>query len=418
MRKILASSISIVVIIFAASSVWIMVTAHNSQADSDKYVNWALAQKEVPVHFAVTVPPQTPKDQTLYISGDASVLGNWDAAGVPMERNPDGTYTATVQLMSGIEHAFKVTRGTWGTVERGPNNSEIPDHLFTARDETTVSSNVTTWVDNGKSIPGRVTLTGDIRLHKKFHSNLLGDERTLIVYLPPNYEQSPEARFPVLYMHDGQNIFDASTSFAGVEWRVDENAQEMILDGRIKPVIVVGIYNTPDRTDQFIGSKHDLYGRFIVEEVKPYIDRQYRTLPDPTHTAMAGSAMGGLATMYIAQKHSDIFGAIALFDPFLRDPTSGSGGKLLINDLLDHPAWATGLHWYVNMASDPAGVYPGTDPAADGQALHQALLAAGLKEGSGVTYEPAPGEQCNETGWSQRIDKLLSNLYGRSAAVQ
>jgi len=418
MRKILASSISVVVILFATASVWITLAAHNSQADSDRYVNWALAQKLVPVHFMVTVPPETPKDQTLYISGDASALGNWDAAGVPMERGPDGTYAATVQLMSGIQHAYKITRGTWGTVERGPSNSEIPDHQFTARDETTVSSNVATWVDNGKAIPGRITLTGDFRMHKKFHSNLLGDDRTLIVYLPPNYEQSPATRFPVLYMHDGQNLFDASTSFAGIEWRVDENAQEMIIGGRISPVIVVGIYNTPDRTDQFIGSKRDLYGRFIVEEVKPFIDRQYRTLPDRTHTAMAGSAMGGLATMYIAQKHTDTFGTIALFDPFLRDPANGTSGKLMVNDLLDRPFWATWLHWYISMASDPAGVYPGTDPAADGQTLHQALLSAGLKDGSGVTYEPAPGVQCNEAGWSQRVDKLLTNLYGKPAAVQ
>jgi hypothetical protein len=90
----------------------------------------------------------------------------------------------------------------------------------------------------------------------------------------------------------------------------------------------------------------------------------------------------------------------------------------MVNDLLDRPFWATWLHWYISMASDPAGVYPGTDPAADGQTLHQALLSAGLKDGSGVTYEPAPGVQCNEAGWSQRVDKLLTNLYGKPAAVQ
>jgi S-formylglutathione hydrolase FrmB len=284
--------------------------------------------------------------------------------------------------------------------------------------QTNTAKDVAKPVDGGNSAAAHSTLTGDIHLHEKFHSNLLGDDRTLIVYLPPGYQQSAGVHYPVLYMHDGQNLFDASTSVGGVEWGVDETAQEMIMAAKIKPLIIVGIYSTPYRTEQFIGSKRDLYGRFIVEEVKPFIDKQYRTIPDRDHTALAGSAMGGLATIYIAQRHTDTFGAIGLLDPFLRDPADGPNGLLLVNDLLDRPFWAMWLHWYVNMGSDPAGIYPGANPAADGEALHQGLLSAGLKDGTDITYEPAPGAQNNETGWSQRVGKLLRGMYGKPSAAQ
>src|SRR5271170_466483 len=132
MRRVLASSISIVVIVFVAAVAWFALASHMSEAESDRYADWAKQQKLVPVRFEVTAPADTPTDQTLYISGDASTLGNWDAAGIPMVRGADGKYTATVQLLSGIQHAFKITRGTWGTVERGDGGGEIPDHTFTA----------------------------------------------------------------------------------------------------------------------------------------------------------------------------------------------------------------------------------------------------------------------------------------------
>lgn len=415
MRKVLASSISVVVIVFVAAVAWFALASHMTQAESDRYADWAKQQKLVPVRFQVTAPAETPKDQTLFISGDASTLGNWDAAGIPMVRGTDGTYTATVQLLSGIQHAYKITRGTWGTVERGAGGVEIADHTFTASADTPVTSTILTWVDGGKTVPGRITITGDVRVHKKFHSNTLGDDRTLIVYLPPGYDAAKDTRYPVLYMHDGQNLFDASTSFAGIEWQVDENAQELITDGKIAPVIIVGIYNTPDRTDQFIGTKHALYGRFIAEEVKPFIDSEYRTIADRDHTALAGSAMGGLATIFIAQKHDDVFGTIALFDPFLRDPAGAPNGPLMVDQLLDSPFWATHVRWYVNMGSDPAGVYPGANPTADGRALDKALVAAGLKPGENLTYEDSPGAPNNEVGWSQRIGKLLTALYAKPA---
>src|SRR5436190_4704306 len=131
------------------------------------------------------------------------------------------------------------------------------------------------------------TLTGDIRVHKSFHSGILNNDRDVLVYLPANYESNEKKRYPVLYLHDGQNLFDGATSFIpGQEWRVDETAQMLIQSGKIEPLIIVGVYNTgKDRVNEYtaaedpkykVGGKADLYGRFLIEELKLFIDATYR----------------------------------------------------------------------------------------------------------------------------------------------
>jgi enterochelin esterase-like enzyme len=154
------------------------------------------------------------------------------------------------------------------------------------------------------------TLTGDIRYHKNFHSKVLNNDRDIIVYLPPGYETNKNKRFSVFYMHDGQNLFDGATSFIpGQEWKVDETAQSLINAHKIEPLIVVGIYNTgKDRVNEYTpaqdpkykaGGNADLYARMLVEELKPFIDRTYRTKPDAAHTGLGGSSLGGLVSLYL-----------------------------------------------------------------------------------------------------------------------
>jgi predicted alpha/beta superfamily hydrolase len=143
--------------------------------------------------------------------------------------------------------------------------------------------------------PRQQTLTGEFRAHPKFHSKFLPADRDVLVYLPPGYDRDRSRRYPVLYMHDGQNLFDGSTSFIpGMEWRVDETAQALIESGAIEPLIIVGIYNTGNlRVDEYTptadarykaGGKAALYGRLIVEELKPFIDARYRTRREASAT--------------------------------------------------------------------------------------------------------------------------------------
>src|SRR6201993_3735545 len=138
------------------------------------------------------------------------------------------------------------------------------------------------------------TLTGNIKRHRAFPSKVLGNRRDVLVYLPPGYSRFSRKRFPVLYLHDGQNVFDAATSFAGVEWGVDETAQRLIRQKLIEPLIIVAVANTGEQrvheyapTPGVIEPKDNprkrsrglapIYGQFLIEELKPFIDKRYRT---------------------------------------------------------------------------------------------------------------------------------------------
>lgn len=415
-KSILLLSV-VLVVALAGIGGWLLSSVHQSRAVAEEYVQWAQSQKVIPIEFSVAAPPETPADQILYLSGDSVELGSWDAAGVPLHLQSDGRYHTTVSVLSGIPHKFKVTRGTWGTVERGTGEADIDDHQFTAEPNMVVQSTIITWVDGGKSIPGKVTLTGNFRLHKKFESKILGNNRTIIVYLPPDYDSAPDHRYPVLYLQDGQNLFDASTSFAGVEWQVDETAQDLIKSGKIDPVIIVGIYNSPDRTPEFTpfdktptgeDGRGSLYGRFVVEEVKPMIDKTYRTQPDRAHTAIGGAAMGGLISLAIAHNHHDVFGEVAVLDPWLRDSQTS-----LLSSWKDN-AWMKGTRFYADMGTEANSLYPGTTQVADLNQLTAQFDAAGLRQGTDYSTATVQNAQHGETAWQKRVGNFLTFLYGRS----
>jgi predicted alpha/beta superfamily hydrolase len=168
------------------------------------------------------------------------------------------------------------------------------------------------------------TLTGHFQHHKEFRSRFLKTPRDVIVYLPPDYHTSPEARYPVLYMNDGQNLFDAATAFGGNEWGIDETAERMIQAGEIQPLIIVGIYNTGyTRLAEYThvkdkrgrGGRARAYGKLITNELKPLIDQTYRTLPDAANTGMGGSSLGGLVSLFFGLEHYELFGKLMVMSP-------------------------------------------------------------------------------------------------------
>src|ERR1700722_7848754 len=151
MKKSILLLLVLLVVALAGIGGWLLSSVHQSKAVADEYVQWAHDQKVIPIEFSVAAPPETPADQILYLSGDSLELGSWDASGGPLHLQNDGRYHATVSVLSGIPHKFKVTRGTWGTVERGTAGADIADHDFTATSGAVVDSSVATWVDKGKS---------------------------------------------------------------------------------------------------------------------------------------------------------------------------------------------------------------------------------------------------------------------------
>src|SRR5687768_16636053 len=190
---------------------WYVSHTRSTEAELSRAVSdYETRKQPVSVTFTVKAPANTPKEQVLYISGSVPALGNWEAAGVPLTRADDGTYTATVpDLLNGMEYKFKVTRGTWGTVETLQEGRDVQDRTFVASKDSKVEASVENWRDNGQATPGRVTMTGNIVVHKNaIKSTLLGNARTLVVFLPPDYDRNKEQRYPVIYFQDGQNLFD------------------------------------------------------------------------------------------------------------------------------------------------------------------------------------------------------------------
>jgi len=319
-------------------------------------------------------------------------------------------------VTSGVEYGFKVTRGNWATVETDARGEELKDRALKVAAPGAVDVAVASWRDGGKTVPNRLTVAGELRLHKKFHSNVLNNERTLVVYLPPDYDKNTSQKYPVLYMQDGQNLFDEATSYAGVEWKMDETAQQLISSKTIAPLIIVGIYNGgAERTDEFTpptmasgGNKGrgDLYAKFVVDEVKPFIDKTYRTQADRAHTAIGGGSMGGLIALHIAKQAPQTFGAMALMSPWLR-----IGEKNLLESDLGAAAWAKDMRVYLEMGSEGGALYPGKDPLADAQALEKLLKSVGVEH----IYNEVPGLEHNEAGWSTRVETMLKWLYAAAA---
>src|ERR1043165_6532761 len=262
------------------------------------------------------------------------------------------------------------------------------------------------------------TLTGEFRSHKNFHSSFLSADRDVLVYLPPGYDADKRKHYPVLYMHDGQNLFDGATSFIhGAEWRVDETAQSLIAEKAIQPVIIVGIYNSgSDRIDEYTptadpkykGGHADAYGRMIVEELKPFIDSNYRTLKDARNTGFGGSSLGGLVSLYLALKYPSVFGKAAIISPSVWWDKKEIVREVEI--LKKRPRLRI---WLDTGTKEGGNEAEAAETTANARALRDALVAKGWREEKDLKYFEAIGAEHNERAWEQRVGPMLKFLLPR-----
>lgn len=269
-----------------------------------------------------SLPSNTPKNDTIYL---ASSINGWDTHSSNFVFKPYNSAKFILNLPDGVDSfEYKICRGSWLNVEVNANGADIPNRYFVKTENDTAIINISAWRDLVPKKQMASTATKSVRfLPTIFEIPQLNRKRTIRLYLPPNY--STGGLFPVIYMHDGQNLFDNATSFAG-EWKVDE-----ILDSlytyRGFSAIVVAIYNdekerineySPWKNDSLgIGGDGEKYVKFIVNTLKPFIDRHYRTLSGRENTAIMGSSMGGLISLYAALEYPDVFGKAAIFSPSL-----------------------------------------------------------------------------------------------------
>jgi pullulanase len=277
------------------------------------------------VTWQVTVPEGTPESSKVYIAGSIDAFGPWQPNAFEMAKQEDGTYRADVELPIGTRVEYKFTRGSWATVEKTPQGAEIQNRTFSVRGPETVRVAIASWAIP-KSAPSS-TATGDLRW-MDFASEVLGSKRRVTVWLPPQYRDGVHEGFPVVYCLDGQNLFDRQWAAFGVEWEADETARDLARGPANLPLILVGIDNSKDRFDEYtpvvdevsdkpVGGKADEYLRFLVTELKPWIDREYRTLKTADTTAIVGSSLGGVFVLHALRKHPEVFGKGAAMSPSL-----------------------------------------------------------------------------------------------------
>jgi len=264
-------------------------------------------------HFKVylagadTVPPY------IYVAGD---FNGWQPA-LPPHRLflKEGSYQGTFYgLSSSIE--FKFTLGSWELAEIDSVGAPHANRFAILQPPDTLVLKV--------RFPRKRTATRSPNVHllpQAFYMPQLQRERKVWLYLPPNYQQSSQ-RYPVWYMHDGQNLFDASTG-SSTEWRIDESLDSLAALGHAVP-IVVGINHggskrleelSPFINSNYGGGRANHYLHFITQVVKPYIDSNYRTLPQRQHTGIGGSSLGGLASIYALAQYPQVFSKALIFSP-------------------------------------------------------------------------------------------------------
>ena len=261
------------------------------------------------------------------------------------------------------------------------------------------------------------TRVGDIRVHKKFHSKILNNDREVVVYLPPDYESDRRKRYSVLYLNDGQNLFDGATSFiAGQEWRVDETAQSLISARQIEPLIIVGIYNTSDRLNEYTpakdkrsqGGKADLYGRMLVEELKPFVDATYRTSQDAKHTGLGGSSLGGLVSLYLGIRYHRVFSRLAVISPSV-----WFADKQILHYVEALTKRPHLLIWVDSGTKEGHNAEEAQRAVDDARLLQQTLVRKGWRLGKDLQYFEAEGAEHNERAWAARMGLVLKFLFPR-----
>jgi predicted alpha/beta superfamily hydrolase len=259
------------------------------------------------------------------------------------------------------------------------------------------------------------TLTGNIKRHRGFPSNILGNRRDVLVYLPRGYRRLSRRRYPVLYLHDGQNVFDAATSFSGVEWGVDETAERLIKESLIEPLIIVAVANIgEERIHEYAPTRGVIdakakrkkcskglaqkYGHFLIEELKPYIDRKYRTNPDAEFTGLGGSSLGGLVTLAIGILYPHAFSRLMVMSPSIW------WDDFAIYRLVDSIEQKPPLKIWL----DTGTAEPGWEQARE---LLKRLVEKGLKLSTDLQYMEAQSADHSEAAWAMRVEPALRFLF-------
>ena len=367
------------------------------------------------VEIAVLVPEGTP---TVYVTGNLPTLGPWQPDGQALEGT--GTRrTVTLQAPAGYDFEYKFTLGTWFREALDASGSAPPNYTLRVDDDAKVEHEIEAFkVDpivymedgEGAGVLGRLVNWTDVS------SAFLSETRHVQVWLPPAYDENPTQRFRVLYMHDGQNLFDPRLSGMGVDWGVDEAIMRGVNAGLFDPVIVVAAWNSSRRFAEY-SPWHEApqYARFLIEEMMPRINAEFRTLTGPENTFVMGSSMGGLLSYYLVKEHPDTFhacGCVSTHFPLSEavaasilgdDAPTADTTAYIIKDIAAGHTIPEDTRYFFDYGTE--GLDASYGPPHD--AVQVWLTGLGLEEGSDFMIREYEGADHNEASWRARLEDQL-----------
>lgn len=363
------------------------------------------------VEIIVAVPATTPEQSPICITGNLPELSSWSGAGIKLKEIGPNLFSFSRNFVADTRLEFKFTRGSFATVEKTGKGYEKPNRQLVATNKPlSVKLEVEAWADQLDDAAYKPQITGNHKVLPQLKSKFLAPARDVIVWLPPTYSENRKKRYPVIYMHDGGNLFDPGTSFGGVDWGIDEAMSAGISQGALKEALVVAIGNTSERMSEYTpfpdpkhhGGDGENYAKFLVEELKPKIDKEFRTLPDRDNTFIGGSSLGGLISLYIGISRGDCFSGIIAMSPSIWWANGGIIEWLLKNGVENYH----GKIW-VDM-----GTREGEEAISFSRRLNESIKtqAPGLK---GFTYREFSGATHSEGSWKLRMPMVLRHFIGR-----
>ncbi|MDC9723751.1 MAG: alpha/beta hydrolase-fold protein [Urechidicola sp.] len=358
-----------------------------------------------------SIPENTPKNSDIYITGD---FEGWTGGQEKFKlEKRSGKHSITIPKQVKSIH-FKFTQGSWDSVEVDKNGKSIANrtHTFVAvpDDVEPVIIKIQNW-SQAKELPSTASKNVSI-LSEDFFIPQLNRTRKIWLYLPPDYKTSNKD-YPVIYMHDGQNLFDDTSSFSG-EWQVDETLDKLYEENGFS-AIVIGIENggvkrldeySPWENEKYGGGEGEKYIQFIAETLKPFVDENYRTKSDKENTAIIGSSMGGLISFYAVLKYNTTFGLGGIYSPsFWFSEKSFEFAK--INGNLD----TTKFYFLAGAAEDDNETFEGISKTSqDLYKMDTIIKAQGFNKKNSI-IKVVPGGKHNEKLWRENFEEAIRWLF-------